>query len=79
MKKVVSVFAGLLSAWGSIAQTPCENGMAGVYPCDQVDLLSHVVFQDLGCTDNTNDIWGWTSPVTGREYALMMCQRDFVH
>jgi choice-of-anchor B domain-containing protein len=73
MKKIVSVFAGLLSAWVMIAQTPCENGMAGIYPCDQVDLWSHIVFQDLGCTDNTNDIWGWTSPVTGREYALMGC------
>jgi choice-of-anchor B domain-containing protein len=48
----------------------CENGMAGVYPCDNVDLLAYVPIADLGGASTGNDIWGWTDPQTGREYAI---------
>ncbi|MDQ4040611.1 MAG: choice-of-anchor B family protein [Actinomycetota bacterium] len=49
---------------------PCENGMAGPYPCHNVDLESFVPLPMLGGATG-NDIWGWTDPQTGREYALM--------
>jgi choice-of-anchor B domain-containing protein len=52
-------------------QTPCENGMAGAYPCNNVDLLSKMTLSQLGGGQNTNDIWGWVSPVTGKEYAIV--------
>lgn len=55
------------------AQTPCENGMAGIYPCRNIDLLAFVPLSDLGQGANTNDIWGWVSPLTGKEYALVGC------
>jgi choice-of-anchor B domain-containing protein len=55
------------------AQTPCVNGMAGIYPCNQVDLLAFVPISAIGNGINTNDIWGWVSPVSGKEYALIGC------
>ncbi len=54
-------------------QTPCVNGFAGEYPCSQVDLLSFIPLSQLGGGENTNDIWGWVSPQTGREYAVVGC------
>ena len=49
---------------------PCINGMAAdTYPCDKVDMLSHLTLGNLGLTF-ANDIWGWTDPLTKRDYAL---------
>lgn len=55
---------------------PCVAGaatLAGVaYPCQGVDLLSLVPTGVNGPlrSSGMNDIWGWTDPQTGREYAL---------
>ncbi len=38
-----------------------------------VDLLAYVPLDDMGCANRGNDLWGWTDPVTGTEYALMGC------
>ncbi|MBL7984835.1 MAG: choice-of-anchor B family protein, partial [Flavobacteriales bacterium] len=67
---------GLLSCLVAIgsslsAQTPCVNGFAGIYPCDQVDLLSRMTITQLGGQTNLADLWGWTDPLTGTEYALV--------
>ena len=53
--------------------TPCRNGTAGGHACDRVDLLSHLSPRELGAVDGIllNDVWGWTDPQTGREYALV--------
>lgn len=56
-----------------LAQTPCVNGFAGEYPCNDYDLLSHVPVSTLANTNGTpegSDIWGWTDPQTGKEYAI---------
>lgn len=56
---------------------PCENGTADGYPCENVDLYAHLTPSELlaetkdGVTASLNDIWGWTDPETGREYALV--------
>jgi choice-of-anchor B domain-containing protein len=44
--------------------------IAGEYPCSNVTLLSHVDLQTMGAQAG-NDVWGWTDPVSGKEYALM--------
>lgn len=51
----------------------CENGMAGDYPCDGIDLISKIDTQTLGGSSSAegSDIWGWTDPTTGSEYALV--------
>ncbi|KAI9844683.1 MAG: hypothetical protein M1837_005425 [Sclerophora amabilis] len=51
--------------------TPCVNGKAGEYACDNVDLLSFLSHQDMGSTTREgNDVWGWTSP-DGREFGAV--------
>ena len=52
------------------AVTTCSGGMAGTYPCSNVDLMSFLALADIGGGD-ANDIWGWTDSSTGKEYAIM--------
>ena len=50
---------------------PCVRGMAaGTYPCDRIDMMSHLSRADLGLSF-VNDMWGWTDPRTRRDYALV--------
>ena len=49
---------------------PCENGLAGNYPCAGFDLISHVPINLLGGKE-ANDSWGWTDPETETEYAII--------
>ncbi len=51
--------------------TPCVGGFAGPYPCDQIDLMSFVPLSDFSGANSTNDIWGWTDPLDGSEYAIL--------
>jgi choice-of-anchor B domain-containing protein len=53
-----------------LGPTPCIDGSAGGYPCARIDLESFVPTSLIG-GGRTNDIWGWTDPLTGREYALV--------
>lgn len=54
----------------SFSQTPCENGMANNFECEKITLMSHMSLSELGASA-ANDIWGWTSPNTHREYAIV--------
>ncbi len=51
----------------------CEDGVAAGFECDEVDLLSFLSIESLGGdpTETLTDVWGWTDPVTSREYALV--------
>ncbi len=53
------------------AQTPCVSGSAGIYDCNGIDLQANMTLSQLGASGIGNDIWGWTDPMTGKEYALM--------
>lgn len=53
--------------------TQCVNGKAGEYDCNNVDLMSFIPLTDLGSNGDANDIWGWTDPDTGKEYAIVGC------
>ena len=63
----------VLCASHSYAQTPCDSGFADVYPCDDYELMARVPMMTL--TDEVSavgsDIWGWTDPLDGKEYALV--------
>lgn len=54
-------------------EVPCDDGDAGGYDCDHVDLLSFIPREELGAGRGArlNDVWGWTDSETGREYALV--------
>ncbi len=56
---------------------PCENGFAGVYPCNGYDLLMSISLDDLDFSSTSsnnlagNDSWGWTDTTTNHEYAII--------
>ena len=54
----------------------CIEGKVGPFDCDEVELLAYVPPSLLRAEGRTrgvraNDNWGWTDPVTSREYALV--------
>ncbi|KAH7021373.1 uncharacterized protein B0I36DRAFT_354038 [Microdochium trichocladiopsis] len=50
----------------------CVDGKAGEYLCNNVDLKGFLRHQDLGSRTRVgNDVWGWTDPNSGREFALV--------
>lgn len=49
---------------------PCENGLAGAYPCNGYDLLGRLSLNALNASSG-NDIWGWTDISSSREFALV--------
>jgi len=62
-------------ALAALSEVECsESGMADQFSCSQVDVLSFLPLDAIGGTDrgiSANDVWGWTDPQTGREYALV--------
>lgn len=49
---------------------PCIDGFADIFPCHDADLLAFLPHTLIG-GDTNNDMWGWTDPVTGKEYAMV--------
>ena len=50
----------------------CEDGFAGEYPCNDYDLLTYISLEELNGEDTTgSSCWGWVSPETQKEYALV--------
>ena len=51
----------------------CSGGSAAGYPCRNVDLLAQLSLAELGASNaaiKANKHWGWTDPLTGRDYVL---------
>ena len=63
------------SGMESILGTPtdCERGEVAGFDCSDIDLIAFLPVQDMGGSRGVmvNDIWGWTDPATGTEYALV--------
>jgi choice-of-anchor B domain-containing protein len=55
----------------------CTDGRLGEFPCDNMELIAHMPISELGGERGVwvNDVWGWTDPETGRDYALV-ARRD---
>jgi choice-of-anchor B domain-containing protein len=49
-----------------LAGNACVEGMAGIYPCLNMDMLGGLKFSVQG-----SDIWGWEDTVNGDEYAIL--------
>jgi choice-of-anchor B domain-containing protein len=58
------------TAMAPMSATPCVGGMAGVYPCSNIDLLAFIPVSEFAAA-STNSLWGWTDPQDGTEYALV--------
>jgi len=79
IKNYVLTFVILFLVSNSIAQTICDTntGLAGIYPCNDYDLMANVPNSVLGDTSDPgynlegSDIWGWTDPLNGNEYAII--------
>jgi choice-of-anchor B domain-containing protein len=59
-----------------LSDVSCEDGQAGPFPCDGVDLLSFVPYDEFVGPELTvfpglSDIWGWTDSETGDEYVII--------
>ncbi|MCH7510224.1 MAG: choice-of-anchor B family protein [Proteobacteria bacterium] len=56
----------------AISAADCVNGSAGGFPCNKVDLLSHIALDEFSSNpQHANDIWGFYDLNTEREYALI--------
>lgn len=50
----------------------CKDGFAGDYPCENLDLLSHVPLSDFSINPSAaNDVWGFYDLNDGKEYAII--------
>ncbi|HCT81690.1 MAG TPA: regulator, partial [Micromonosporaceae bacterium] len=52
------------------AITPCTGGMAGGYPCKNVDLQANLPLSSMGGGSGSGG-WGWGDTTTGKEYAVV--------
>ncbi len=51
---------------------PCESGKAGIFECNNVDLLAHLPLSEMSTSPNAgNDIWGHIDLNSGKEFAIM--------
>ncbi len=55
------------------AQVNCADGAVQAFGCEDVDVMSFLPVKDIGGARGVqlNDVWGWTDPDSGREYALV--------
>lgn len=51
----------------------CTDGQASGFDCGNVDLQAFLPVSEIGgdVTESVSDLWGWTDPESGREYALV--------
>ncbi|MGH7718648.1 MAG: choice-of-anchor B family protein, partial [Gemmatimonadaceae bacterium] len=54
-------------------EVKCDSGMARMFDCRDVDLVSFLPVSALGGKRGimVNDMWGWTDAQTGREFAIV--------
>lgn len=75
IRSVIVFFLVVITFNSSYSQTtPCQEGMAGDFPCSNISLVAHINPQDLFAEFNgvwANDIWGWTDPIDGKEYVII--------
>ena len=72
-EQVAKVFTDV-SSMPAVTNGPVTcTGTASMFPCGNVDLVAFVPTSSLGGARGAelNDIWGWTDPQTGKEYALV--------
>lgn len=55
----------------AVSNATCTNNLAdSTYPCDNIHLQSYLPMAEMG-GGNGNDMWGWTDPLTSKEYVIM--------
>ncbi len=63
------------AALTALGPTPCTGGTAFTFPCSNIDLAALLPIADIDGTAEANvtanEVWGWTDPQTGKEYAVL--------
>ena len=59
-----------LAPMAAAGPATCSAGVADGHACERIDLVARLDIATLGY-GNLNDVWGWTDPLDGREYALV--------
>ncbi len=54
----------------TVGPASCVGGVAATFPCNGMKLSKRIGLSDFSAGSG-NDIWGWTDPANGDEYALM--------
>jgi choice-of-anchor B domain-containing protein len=55
-----------------LAPTACANGVAGTFPCHNVDYLAQVQLQEIpGAPASASNLWGFVDLDDNREYAVL--------
>jgi choice-of-anchor B domain-containing protein len=71
----VATVSGEVESLASVVgdQVNCNSNEANIFGCEKVDLLAFLPTAEIGGEQGVrlNDIWGWTDPDTGKEYALV--------
>ncbi len=49
----------------------CRDGKALTFPCKNLDLLAFLPVDAIGGSGLVTNVWGWTDPVTHREYVFV--------
>ena len=51
----------------------CEDGKAGIYGCENVDLVAFLPISEIGGERGVrlNDMWAWADEETGKNYAIV--------
>ncbi len=76
----VQIDQGLLQQLSSAQPAAtCLNGRADIFPCNNIDLLSHIPLADFpGNPNGANDIWGHVDLNSQREYAIIGLRNGIV-
>ena len=70
--RTAALLAAVLAPLAAAQPVPCENGSAGEYTCENVDLLARLPLNATPeFSQSSSDLWGWTDPETGIEYAII--------
>lgn len=60
----------LLAPQAQAGPATCTAGSAAGHACQRIDFVARLDLAQLGYGE-LNDVWGWTDPIGGREYALV--------
>lgn len=73
LRNALAVALLLCTVGGASSQdVRCIDGQAGAYPCSNVDLLARLPLNAApDFRTSSSDVWGWTDPDTGVEYAIV--------
>ena len=71
---IIILFMGIGFQIGESAESPCVQNSADGYACHQIDLVAQLPLNMLGGDSDqgivASDLWGWSSPTSGKEYVL---------